>query len=170
MKSEQTDTLPLVNKLLYTVDLVGSQAMAQSRNLWLLFFLAPPVEENLPSAVPRLDWGPIELDPRVLIAVVLTIGRVIDAVDDPIIGWWSDRTQTRWGRRLPFVLLGTPMYALFFGLLWLSPAGDSNWANALYLFIVLELFFLGSTLSGGPYESLLPEIAPSHRDRMSVVG
>ena len=144
--------------------------MAQSRNLWLLFFLAPPKKENMPAAVPFLDWGPLDVDPRVFIAGVLAVGRIIEAFDDPIIGWWSDRTRSRWGRRLPFVFFSTPFYALFFALLWFTPAGGASFVNAIYIFIVLELFFLANTFSGGPYESLLPEIARTHRDRMSVVA
>ena len=168
--SSLNDRLPLANKLLYTSDMIGSQAMAQTRNLWLLFFLAPPRDENLPAAVPALSLGFIELDPRVFIAVVLTAGRLIEALDDPIIGWWSDRFRSRWGRRLPFVLFSTPFYALFFGLLWLMPASGASFANAIYIFVILELFFLSNTLSGGPYEALLPEIARGHRDRMSIVA
>ena len=161
--------LPLANKLLYTADLVGTQAMAQSRNLWLLFFLAPPSGEGL-AALPAVSVGPLDVDPRVFVGFLLTAGRVIEAVDDPIIGWWSDRTRSRWGRRIPFVLFGTPFFALFFALLWLRPGGDSSYVNAVYLFIVLELFFLAGTLTGGPYEALLPEIAPGHRERMSIVA
>ena len=164
------DRLPLANKLLYAIDQVGSQAIAQTRNLWLLFFLAPPMKEGLPAAVPSLDWGPLDVDPRVFIAGILTAGRLIEALDDPIIGWWSDRTKSRWGRRLPFVSFSTPFYALFFALLWITPWGSGSIANAVYIFIILELFFLSNTFSGGPYESLLPEIARSHRDRMSVVA
>ena len=162
--------LPVVNKLLYTADLVGTQAMAQSRHLWLLFFLAPPVDEGAASAVPAVSVGPLDIDPRVFIGIVLTAGRVIEAIDDPIVGWWSDRTRSRWGRRIPFILFGTPFYAFFFALLWLTPWGDSSYLNAIYLFVVLELFFLATTLTGGPYEALLPEIAPGHRDRMSIVA
>lgn len=168
--SEMARKLPLVNKLMYTADLVGTQAMAQSRGLWLLFFLAPPKDENLPAAVPSLGLGLFELDPRVFVGVLLTAGRLIEGLDDPLIGWWSDRTRSRWGRRLPFVLFSTPFLAIFFALLWLNPTGEASYANAIYLFVILELFFLANTISGGPYESLLPEIARSHRDRMSMVA
>ena len=164
------NALPRLNKLLYTADMVGSQAIAQTRNLWLLFFLAPPGDENLSAAVPGLDWGPIDVDPRVFIGVLLAAGRIIEALDDPIIGWLSDRTKSRWGRRLPFITLSTPFYALFFALLWFTPSSDASFANAIYIFIMLELFFLASTFSGGPYEALFPEIARSHRDRISLVA
>ena len=165
-----SNALPRFNKLLYTADMVGSQAMAQTRNLWLLFFLAPPKGENLPAAVPSLDIGPLDVDPRVFVGILLTAGRLIEALDDPIIGWWSDRTKSRWGRRLPFITLSTPFYALFFALLWFTPVGDASFVNAVYIFIILQMFFLASTFSGGPYEALLPEIARTHRDRMSVVA
>jgi len=168
--AEDSSRLPLVNKILYASDQIGSQAIAQTRNLWLLFFLVPPREAGLASAVPPLSLGAIDLDPRVFVAVVLTAGRLIEALDDPIIGWWSDRTRSRWGRRLPFVLFSTPFYALFFGLLWLTPWGGASFGNVIYVFVVLELFFLSNTLSAGPYESLFPEIARSHRDRMSIVA
>ncbi len=170
MSTGPTHQLPLLNKLLYTSDMIGSQAIAQTRNLWLLFFLVPPKTVNLPSAIPPLDLGPLHLDPRVFAGVLLTAGRIIEAFDDPVIGWWSDRTRSRWGRRIPFVLFSTPFHAIFFALLWLLPSGDAGFANVLYIFIVLELFFLANTLSGGPYEALLPEVARSHRDRMSIVA
>ena len=71
------DRLPLANKLLYASDMIGGQAIAQTRNLWLLFFLAPPVGENLPAAVPALSLGFGELDPRVFVGLILTAGRII---------------------------------------------------------------------------------------------
>jgi len=168
--SRSGDRLPLINKLLYTSDMVGSQAVAQTRNLWLLFFLAPPASISPTAAVPPIDLGPFALDSRVFIGLVLTAGRFIEAFDDPIIGWWSDHTRSRWGRRLPFILLATPFYSIFFALLWITPVGGASLVNAVYIFVILELFFLSNTLSGGPYESLLPEVARSHIDRMSIVG
>ena len=67
------------------------------------------------------------------------------------------------------MVLATPFYALFFALLWLPPVAGESVANALYFFLMLEAFHLFSTLSGGPFESLLPEIAVTSRDRVSVV-
>ena len=76
--------------------------------------------------------------------------------------------RSRLGRRLPFVLGATPLWALFAFLLFTPPTG-SEYLTATYLFVVLELFFVAGTLSGGPYEALFPEIALTHRDRVSVV-
>ena len=164
-----TNGLPLLNKLLYSTDMIGGQAVVQTRNLWLLFFLAPPRGEG-DAAVPALSMGPFDIDARVFVGGLLTAGRLIEALDDPIVGWWSDRTRSRWGRRLPFVVFSTPFWAIFFMLLWFSPVEGASFVNALWVFVILELFFLSNTASIGPYESLLPEVAKTHRDRMSIVA
>ena len=162
--------LPTLNKLLFAADSVGSQAITQTRNLWLFFFLVTPAPGSESGLVPALDLGAIHLGPTLVAGLLLTAGRFIEAIDDPIIGWWSDRTRSRLGRRLPFILCATPFYALFFSLLWFAPQDGAGAVNAVYFFVVLELFFLATTMSSGPYEALLPELAVSHRDRMSIVA
>ena len=162
--------LPTLNKLLFAADSVGSQAITQTRNLWLFFYLVTPAAGAGTGIIPGWDLGFLQLGPTVVAGLLLTAGRFIEAIDDPIIGWWSDRTRSRLGRRIPFILFATPFYAIFFGLLWFSPQGGASALNALYFFVVLELFFLATTMSSGPYEAMLPELAGTHRDRMSIVA
>src|SRR3990170_4357546 len=150
--------LPLLNKLLYASGSLGGNVISRSRDLWLIYFYAPPKDADLPTLVPI---G--------MIGVLLSMGKFIEALDDPLIGYWSDRTRSRWGRRIPFVLAATPFYALFFFLLWNPPVDHQHVMNAVYFFIILEAFHLFSTLSGGPFESLLPEIAPDNKSRVSIV-
>ncbi len=150
--------LPLRTKLLYASSSLGSEALTQSRGLWLLYFYAPPEDADLEQQLPRL-----------LLGILLVAGRVLEALDDVLIGYWSDRTHTRWGRRIPFIVLATPLWALF-GVLLFTPPESGTVSTAVYLFLVLELFFLFSTLAGGPYEALLPEVAPRNEDRVKVVG
>jgi glycoside/pentoside/hexuronide:cation symporter, GPH family len=150
--------LPLRARLLYASSSLGSEALTQSRGLWLLYFYAPPEDADLEQQLPRL-----------LIGILLVAGRVLEAFDDALIGYWSDRTHSRWGRRIPFIILATPPWALFGVLLFVPPEGGTI-STAVYFFVTLELFFLFSTLTGGPYEALLPEIAPRNEDRVMVVG
>ncbi len=151
--------LPLRGKVLYASSSFGGEALTQSRGLWLLYYYAPPRDADLE-----------QLLPLGVIGVLLTVGRLIESVDDALVGYWSDRTRSRLGRRIPFVLAATPPWALFAFLIFTPPPDAGTAATAVYLFVTLELFFLFSTLSGGPYEALLPEIARTSADRVGIVG
>jgi GPH family glycoside/pentoside/hexuronide:cation symporter len=150
--------LPLRTKVLYASSSLGSEALTQSRGLWLLYYYAPPEDADLERQLPRL-----------LLGVLLVVGRLLESFDDALIGYWSDRTRSRWGRRIPFIVASTPFWALFAVLLFVPPDAGTV-GTAVYFFLTLELFFIFATLSGGPYEALLPEIAPRNEDRVKVAG
>ena len=145
--------------LLYASGSFAGNVISRTKDLWLIFFFAPPQDE--PDVARRTSI--------LAVGAILTVARVIESLDDPLIGYWSDRTTSRWGRRIPFVLFATPFWALFFVLLWMPPNDQETIANALWLFVALEGFHFFSTLSGGPFESLLPEIAVTSRERVGVV-
>ena len=177
--------LPLLNKLLFSADHVGLQAISYFRQTWLLFFLVPVAGEGM-ARVPAVPlpftftapfWLPwvggfvIEsIGARVLAGSMIFAGRFIDAFTDPLIGWWSDRTRSPWGRRIPFILFSAPFYALFGALVWFLPVEGSSWWNALYLVMMLELFFTAATMSSGALEALVPELTRTAQERMSVVN
>jgi len=151
--------MPLAARLLYASGSLGGNALGRTRDLWLIFFYLGD------------DDGDVERRGAVFaIGAVLVIGRLIEAFDDPLIGYWSDRTRSRWGRRIPFVLAATPFMAIFFVLLWIPPNPGETLGNVIFLFAIFWFFNLFSTLSGGPMESLLPEIARRNDDRLSIVG
>ena len=146
-------------RLLYSSSSLGGEALSRARSTWLVFYYAPPSDADID-----------ELLPLGLVGVLLFVANLMEALDDPIIGHWSDRTTSRLGRRLPFILGAAPLWALFAVLLFTPPANASVAVIAAYLFVVFELHHLFGTMASGPYESLLPEIARSNRERLSIVG
>ncbi len=180
MASDASSTWrPFRVKLAYSAGNLPGQVVAQAFALWLIFFYTPPADEDAPTFIPSLglpdlDLGlfalPDELAPRVLLGLTLTIAGIIEAFDDPIIGYLTDRTKSRWGRRIPYVVLATPWWAFTFFLLFVPPFGDGTVANLLWLIVVLEGYWLASNLSGAPLEALMPHIAKSHEDRVSVAS
>ena len=130
--------LPLRAKALYASSSLGSEALSQSRGLWLLYYYAPPKDADLE-----------QLLPLGLVGVLLTVGRLIESVDDALIGYWSDRTRSRLGRRLPFVVAATPPWAVFGFLLFTPPPDAGTAVTAVHLFCTLELLFPFSTTAGG---------------------
>lgn len=151
--------IPRRNRIIYASGSFGGNVLSRTTTLWLLFFYAPPADADLPTIVPRFT----------LAVILLAIG-IQDAIDDPLIGYWSDRTRTRWGRRIPFVVLATPFYALFFFLIFTPPgAGQSVLVNVVYIAVIIIVQRIVGTLSTGPLEALLPEIAHSSAARVSIV-
>lgn len=150
--------LPLRARLAYASSSLGGEALTQSRGLWLVYFYAPPE-----------DAGRGELLPLALVGALVFAGRLIEAFDDALVGWWSDRTRSRLGRRIPFVLGGAPLWALF-AVLVFSPPEAGTVGTAVWLFVTLELMYLFSTIAGGPYEALLPELARTSAERVRIAG
>ncbi len=144
---------------LYASGSLGGNALGRTRDIWLLFFYLGDSDGDLERRGGAIAIG-----------AVLVLCRLIEAFDDPLIGYWSDRTRTRLGRRIPFVLAATPFMAVLFVLLWMPPDPGETFRNVIYLFAVFWFFNLFSTLSGGPMESLLPEIARRAGDRLSIVS
>ena len=155
-----TDDVPRLNRLLYASHSFGSSVLSRATQAWLIFFYAPPADADAETIIPRIT----------LTTILLVLG-ILDAIDDPLIGYWSDRTRSRWGRRLPFVLYATPFYALFFFLLWTPPHPDGSYLlPALYVTVIIFAQRLAGTLSGGPMEALLPEVARTPASRVSNVA
>jgi GPH family glycoside/pentoside/hexuronide:cation symporter len=153
-------------RVLYSSASLSGNALSQAWALWLIYFYAPPADADIATRIPEIGG----LDARVVLGAALTLARAIEAVDDPLIGYWTDRTRSRWGRRIPFVLFGTPWWCLLFVLLFLPPGEGSSAANLVYIFVLAQLFFLLSNVAGAAMEALLPHIARTSEDRVSVAS
>lgn len=112
------------------------------------------------------------------VGLILMIIRITDVITDPIIGVWSDRVRTRFGRRKPFVLLGTPLYVVAAWFLFFPPFEFSQltWAGMTfdsgYVWLAAALFmvYLGSTIKNIPYGAWGAELAFNYNERSRVFG
>jgi len=104
---------------------------------------------------------------------ILAIGKIGDAINDPIAGILSDRTRTRWGRRIPWMLFGAIPFGIFFFLQWIVPSfsADPNinkWCLFAYYIIIATLFNLAYTVVNLPYTALTPELTQDYNERTSL--
>lgn len=147
--------LPPGSQLTYAGGAFGFNVFHQTISLWLVYFYAPPPESGRETIVPIAIFG-----------ALLAAGEVIEAFDDPVIGHWSDRTRSRWGRRLPFILGGLPFLVGAFILLF-TPLPPGFWP-AVAAFVVIQLYHLAGTIVHQPYEAVLAEMARSSEERVRV--
>ena len=101
-------------------------------------------------------------------AIAIFVGRSWDYINDPIFGYLSDRTRTRWGRRRPFLLFGTIPLVLTFTMLWWRPPWDGVIPLAAYYAVAYILFEAANTLLYMPYFALTPELTSDYDERTSL--
>ncbi|MEB3232077.1 MAG: MFS transporter [Leptolyngbyaceae bacterium] len=145
--------LPLgfATKLAYGVGTMGISATGSLLAFCLMFFLTDVA--GLSAA---------------LASYVLVIGQVSDAISDPIIGMLSDRTQTRWGRRYPWIVIGAVPFGLSFFLLWLIPIQNNDGLLFAYYVVIGIIYKTCYTAVYLPYVSLTPELSQGYNERTNL--
>lgn len=104
---------------------------------------------------------------------VLLIARVWDAINDPLIGWLSDHTHGRWGRRLPWMAAAAVPFALSFSLFWFGPiwlAGAGHFTLFVYYSAVALLSSTAATAFALPHSALTAELSHDYDERSRLTG
>ncbi|MCS7173461.1 MAG: MFS transporter [Armatimonadetes bacterium] len=137
---------------LYALGGLGASLLLQTLVLWVYPFYAPPTGDRL------LPPGQVGL--------ALALGRLTNAVAEPLVASWSDRLRSPWGRRRPFVVGGAPLLALTFALVWMPSPGQPFISLAGLL---CSFFFLFS-LVVNPYLAMLTEFWPGRERVLAAVA
>ncbi|MBQ9409083.1 MAG: MFS transporter [Clostridia bacterium] len=103
-----------------------------------------------------------------ILGLITGIVRVFDAVTDPLIGSMSDRCKSKDGRRIPFMRAAAIPFGLATVLTFWSPVNSISWVNALFLFVMMMLFYLFMTMYCSPFNALIPELGTTQKTRMSI--
>jgi GPH family glycoside/pentoside/hexuronide:cation symporter len=103
-----------------------------------------------------------------LVSLALMINRLVDALSDPFFGWWSDNTRTRFGRRRPFILVGSILAGLSLPMLFMASPDWSEKTIFIYMLISSGIFITIVSSFNMPYQSLGNELTPDYNERTSV--
>ncbi len=103
-------------------------------------------------------------------ALAFFLGSTWDYINDPIVGYISDRTRTRWGRRRPFLLFGALPMAAAFALLWWKPPWDTVLGLAVYYSFVFALFDTAASFVYMPFYALTPELTDDYDERTALTS
>jgi Na+/melibiose symporter-like transporter len=108
--------------------------------------------------------------PVALVGVAIMVSLLFDAVVDPLIGLWSDNTNSPIGRRHPFMYAAAIPAGLFVYMLWHTPTSWPKDVTVLYAFAVLILVRFSVGLYDTASNALSPELAPDYNDRTTLIA
>ena len=109
--------------------------------------------------------------PTALAGTIPLIGKVWDAVTDPIMGNVCDRTKSRFGSKRFYILIGSIVSAITFVLMWISVgAGSSMTVKYIFYMLMYMLFSTGFTIVMVPYNGLLPDMVDDYTVRSKFSG
>ena len=96
--------------------------------------------------------------------------RIFDALTDPIMGFISDNTKSRWGRRRPYIFVGAILSGIFFIILWQLDPEDSVNYNFWYFLIMSMVFLVGNTMFATPLIGLGYEMTSDYNERTRIMA
>ena len=140
-------------KLGYGIGDLGGNLFFTMTGFYLLFFLT-----DIAGLAPALA------------GTVLMIGKIWDAVTDPATGYLSDRTRTRWGRRRPYMFIGSITALVFMGLMFTKPGFTDQSRMFVWFTFLYCLLNTAYTLINIPYAAMLPELSHDFDQRTILTG
>ncbi len=150
---EQNDKLKRTTKLIYGVGDVGNATVNSAVGFFLLAFYTDAV---------FIAAG--------LASTALWVAKLWDAVNDPLFGWISDRTTSRFGKRRVYMIFGALPLALSIMLLWIVPGGLSDVGIFIWIVFTFMLFDTLWTLTNVPYYALTAELTDDYDERASLTA
>jgi len=146
--------LSIKTKLLYGIGDIGNALVNSAIQFYLLLFYTDGA-----LIVPAL------------VGSALLIGKIWDAINDPLFGWVSDRTSSsRFGKRRVFMIFGAIPLGMSVALLWYVPSGWSNVAIFIWIAITFIFFDTIWTMTNVPYYSLSSELTEDYDERSSLTS
>lgn len=151
---ENQDKLSLKTKLFYGIGDIGNAIVNSAIQFFLLIFYTDGA-----------------LLPPALVGSALLVGKIWDAINDPLFGWFSDRTSSkRFGKRRVFMIFGAIPLGLSIALLWFVPKGLDQIGIFVWIALTFILFDTIWTLTNVPYYSLTSELTEDYDERSSLTS
>ncbi|HUX76231.1 MAG TPA: MFS transporter [Anaerolineae bacterium] len=151
--ADRNEKLRWTTKLIYGVGDVGNAVVNSAIQFFLMIF-----------------YTDAALVAPALVGSALLVGKVWDAVNDPLFGWVSDRTTSRFGKRRVYMIFGALPLAIAVLLLWRVPRGLPDTWTFIWIAFTFMLFDTMWTLTNVPYYALTAELTDDYDERASLTA
>ncbi|MEM9560102.1 MAG: MFS transporter [Planctomycetota bacterium] len=144
--------VPLGQKIAFGVGMLGNQLFPAALGVFMVVLVQS-----------------LKMDP-VLAGVLAFLPRIFDGITDPVMGYITDNTKSRWGRRRPYVLLGAIIAGVSFAFMWQLDPSNSEMYNFWYFLLLALLFYLGMTIFATPYVAMGYEMSADFHERTRIMA
>lgn len=157
-------TKKLTNKGIagYACGMLGWSVITNIITVMLIYIYQPPSNASLSPLVPQIAiFGILSV-----LSFIVASGRLIDAVTDPLIAYFSDHSKNKRGRRIPFMKWSVVPVLITCILIFVPFSEAESPTNYIWLGVFQALFYISVTVYIVPYTALLPELASSPEDKV----
>ena len=152
----------------YAIGQLGWSIISGLIGSWLVYFYQPNQEAINDGMISLIPQGRVVLGILTFIGLITAIGRVFDAVTDPLVGNWSDNCKSKLGRRIPFLRFSAIPLGLVFVLVFCAPIHGVSAINTVWLFVTVLAYYFLITCYCTPYTSLLAELPHNQDEKLKL--
>ncbi len=162
---------PITNKVLwiFAVGQFGWSLLSGIVSTWLVHLYTGVAAEGATNGIfaTLITQSPI-IASLTIFGLITAVGRIFDAVTDPLIASWSDKAKFKGGRRIPFMKIIAIPFALVTVGIFVIPQFSSVILNDVLIFVLIMLFYLFMTIYCTPYNALIAELGDTQKNRINV--
>ena len=158
------NSIPFKIQIGYAAGMLGWSILTNIITVMLIYFYVPPNNSGLNILVPQITVFGI----FTILSLIAASGRLLDAITDPFIAYWSDQSNHPKGRRIPFMAVSLIPAIILCILIFLPLQYQESNQNIWWLAIVQAGFYLFITAYIIPYNALLPELATTNETRIKL--
>lgn len=158
------NSIPFKIQIGYASGMLGWSILTNIITVMLIYFYVPPNNSGLNTLIPQVTVFGI----FTILSIIAASGRLLDAVTDPFIAYWSDRSKHSKGRRIPFMAAALVPAIILCALMFIPYQYQETSHNIWWLAFVQAGFYLFITAYIIPYNALLPELATTSEARIRL--
>ncbi len=158
------EKLPLSKKIAYSLGQFGWSLLSGIIASYLIFYYIPTKESGISVFIPQIVFAGFVT----IIGAITMLSRLFDAITDPWIATLSDRSTSKKGRRISFMQYASFPFAITTVLVFWSPVNGESAVNAVFLTVMLLLFYLFLTMYVTPFFALLSELGHTPNERLTL--